>query len=56
MANWLTLIIVGCLIYVLTLTPIFPAEWKPAASILGGLLAFLGVLLLVLKLLGVGLP
>ena len=56
MAHWLTLVVVGCLIYCFTLTPIFPAPWSRAAQVLGGLLVIVGLLIVVLGLLGIGLP
>lgn len=55
MPNWLALIIVGVVIYAFAATPVFPAEWSPAARILAGLLVVVGLLILVLGLLGVAL-
>lgn len=53
MANWLVLIVVGILIYIVTLAPIFPGAWRPVVQALGGVLIVVGVLILVLGLLGV---
>lgn len=54
--NWLTLLIVGVLIYAVTLLPPFPASWTPFARFIGGFLVFLSIVVLVLGLLGVRLP
>lgn len=56
MANWLLLIIVGCLVYAFTLAPAFPAGWRPFAQAMGGILVAVGLLVLVLGLLGISLP
>lgn len=56
MENWLLLIIVGVILYILTFAPIFPAAWTKVVQMLGGLLVLVGVLILVLGLLGVDLP
>lgn len=53
MANWLTLIIVGLVVYTITLAPVFPPAWRPLAAGLGGILVVIGILVLVLGLLGV---
>lgn len=55
MANWLTLIVVGLLVWAFTLIPVFPPAWRPFAQALAGILIAIGLLLLVLGLLGVGL-
>lgn len=56
MANWLALIIVGLIIYAFTLAPVFPPGWRPFAQALGGILVVVGLLVLVLSILGIGLP
>jgi hypothetical protein len=56
MPNWLALIIVGLLLYGISLAPPVPAEWKPFMQWCGGLLALLGIVLLVLLVLGIHLP
>lgn len=56
MPNWLALIIVGLLLYGVSLAPAVPPAWKPFMQFCGGLLALIGVVLLVLLVLGVHLP
>ena len=56
MPNWLALIIVGLILYGVTLAPPFPPSWRPFVQWCGGLLALVGIVLLVLLLLGVRLP
>jgi hypothetical protein len=53
MANWLILVVVGALLWIATLAPLFPAGWVRVTQAVGGLLIFVGVLILVLGLLGV---
>lgn len=54
--RWLMLIIVGVLLYIFTMAPVFPAAWTRVVQALAGLLVIVGVLLLVLIVLGVTLP
>jgi len=56
MSNWLALIIVGLLIYGVSLAPPIPPSWKPFMQWCGGLLALVGIVLLVLLVLGIRLP
>jgi RsiW-degrading membrane proteinase PrsW (M82 family) len=53
MANWLTLVVVGLVIWAFTLAPVFPAGWRTFVQALAGILVAVGVLILVLGLLGV---
>lgn len=56
MSNWLALIIIGCVVYALTLIPPFPPGWRPFAQALAGILVAVGLLVLVLGVLGIALP
>lgn len=56
MPSWLTLIIVGLIVYALSLAPVVPLSWKPFLQWIGGILAVIGVILLVLFLLHIPLP
>lgn len=56
MPNWLALIILGVLIYGVSLAPPIPVEWRPFMRWIGGLLALVGLILLVLLVLGIHLP
>jgi len=56
MPNWLVLIVLGLLLYGLSLAPPIPPTWKPFMQWCGGLLALIGVVLLVLLVLHVPLP
>lgn len=56
MPNWLALIVCGLLLYGVSLAPPVPLAWKPFMQWCGGLLALLGVVLLVLLLLNIKLP
>lgn len=54
MPSWLSLILVGCLIYGITLAPVFPAEWGPFARFTGGLVALAGIVVLILSIIWPG--
>jgi hypothetical protein len=54
--NWLGLIIFGLILYGVSLAPPVPLAWKPFLQWVGGLLAFVGLLLLILLVLHVTLP
>lgn len=56
MPNWLALIVIGLLLYGVSLAPPVPLSWRPFMQWCGGLLALIGVILLVLLVLGVHLP
>lgn len=56
MPNWLSLIIIGLILYGVSLAPPVPAAWRPFLQWIGGLLALIGVVLLVLLILHVPLP
>ena len=56
MPNWLVLIIVGILVYGASLAPPVPVTWKPFMQWIGGLLALIGIILLVLLVLNIHLP
>lgn len=50
MPYWLVLIIVGVILYIATMAPVFPAAWSRVVQALGGLLVVAGVLILVIAL------
>lgn len=54
MSNWLLLIVVGLIVYAVTLAPFFPPAWRAVAQALGGILVAVGLVLLVFGLLGAG--
>jgi hypothetical protein len=54
--NWLALIIVGLVLYGLSLAPPIPIAWRPFLQWCGGLLALIGIVLLVLLVLHVPTP
>ena len=56
MPQWLALILLGLIIYGASLAPPIPAAWKPFMQWIGGLLALVGVLLLLLLVLGIRIP
>lgn len=56
MPSWLGLIILGLLIYGISLAPPIPPGWKPFMQWVGGILALVGVVLLVLIVLHITLP
>lgn len=56
MPNWLALIIVGIIVYGVSLAPPIPAEWRPFMQWIGGLLALIGIVLLLLLVLHIPLP
>ena len=56
MPSWLGLIIIGLLIYGISLAPPIPAGWKPFLQWIGGILALIGIVLLVLLILRIPLP
>jgi hypothetical protein len=53
MASWLALIVVGLIVYCITLAPVFPPAWKPLVQALGGILIVVGLVILVLLALGI---
>jgi hypothetical protein len=56
MSKWLALIVCGLLLYGLSLAPPIPPGWRPFLQWCGGLLALIGIVLLVLLVLGIHLP
>ena len=55
--NWLYVFLVGAVVYAASFfLPLAPAGARPAAQWIGGLLMFVGLLLLVLSVLGVAVP
>ena len=56
MSKWLALIVCGRLLYGRSLAPPIPPGWRPFLQWCGGLLALIGIVLLVLLVLGIHLP
>ena len=56
MPSWLVLIVIGALVYGISLAPPIPPEWKPFTRWTGGVLILVGVVLLVLSVLKIPLP
>jgi hypothetical protein len=54
--QWLGLIALGVLVYGVSLAPPIPLAWKPFLQWIGGLLAFVGFIWLLLLVLGVPVP
>lgn len=53
MSNPIVLIVVGLIIWAVSLAPFVPPAWRPFVQAIGGILAVVGLILLVLILLGV---
>ena len=56
MPNWLLLVVIGILLYAVSLAPPVPVTWKPFLQWIGGALVLIGIILLVLVLLHVPIP
>ena len=56
MPNWLLLVVIGILLYAVSLAPPVPVTWKPFLQWVGGALVLIGIILLVLVLLHVPIP
>ncbi len=56
MPNWLVLIVIGAIVYGVSLAPPVPVGWKPFLQWIGGALVLVGIVLLILLVLKIPLP